>query len=194
LKITANGLLPRSRRAARRLDTELLGPLSRNSGIPLEELVSAVNVQGGIAAAIKQFDPEKGFGFATFAKRQIKWALSAYLRNSNRSVKVISLETRPSSDSDDVRTLEDIVANDSYDEDSEYDEEWRNDAREKVNGMLAPLNDRERLIVESRHGLNGRAARSLREIGADLRLSAERVRQIEVAAFLKAGLPEDVRP
>jgi len=78
----------------------------------------------------------------------------------------------------------------SYDNEDDFDYE---DAYEKLNGMLAALNDRERLVIESKHGLKGKSARTFREIAVDLNLSAERVRQIEAAALLKAGLPADVR-
>jgi DNA-directed RNA polymerase sigma subunit (sigma70/sigma32) len=79
----------------------------------------------------------------------------------------------------------------SYDGEDDFDYE---DASEKLNRKLAVLNDRERHVIESRHGLNGKSARFLREIAVDLKVSAERVRQIEAAAFLKAGLPAGVRP
>jgi len=59
--------------------------------------------------------------------------------------------------------------------------------------MLAILSDRERLVIESRYGLNGKSARIRRQIAVDLNISAERVRQIEAVAFRKAGLPAGVR-
>jgi RNA polymerase sigma factor (sigma-70 family) len=49
-------------------------------------------------------------------------------------------------------------------------------------GLLALLSDRERLVVSRRFGLDGEA-RTLRDIAADLDLSAERVRQIEERAL-----------
>jgi RNA polymerase nonessential primary-like sigma factor len=84
----------------------------------------------------------------------------------------------------------DAIVDESYDNEDDFDYE---DAREKLNRKLAVLNDRERLVIESRYGLNGKSAGIFREIAVDLNLSAERVRQIEAAALLKAGLPADVR-
>jgi RNA polymerase primary sigma factor len=52
----------------------------------------------------------------------------------------------------------------------------------KLPALLGRLSDRERRVVELRHGLGGDAPRTLTEIGGQLSLSRERVRQIEKEA------------
>ena len=52
----------------------------------------------------------------------------------------------------------------------------------------ANLSQRERLVFEGRHGLNGKPARTLMEIGRELNLSRERVRQIEISARSKLNV------
>ena len=73
---------------------------------------------------------------------------------------------------------------------------------EEPHGLLAGLSDRERQIVGARYGLEGRE-RSLRDVGEQLGISGERVRQIErralgklaperLQALRKVATPEEV--
>jgi RNA polymerase primary sigma factor len=57
-------------------------------------------------------------------------------------------------------------------------------ASEDLGGLLSSLTHRERAIVRARFGLDG-AKKTLRELGGQLGLSAERVRQIEQGALEK---------
>lgn len=60
---------------------------------------------------------------------------------------------------------------------------------EQVRALLGSLNDRERMVLRARYGLDG-PEQSLREVGERIGLSGERVRQIENRALgkLRAGV------
>ena len=162
---------------------------AKGSGFDFEEIISSINVQRGIYDAIDKFDSRKGYRLATFLRDPIRWAVMAYLKRERRRPPTISLDTPIDKSDPESLLLGDAIVDEAFDEDH-FDYEG---AREKLNRMLAGLSDRERLVIESKHGLNGKSARIFREIAVDLNLSAERVRQIEAAALLKAGLPADVR-
>jgi RNA polymerase sigma factor (sigma-70 family) len=56
---------------------------------------------------------------------------------------------------------------------------------EQLQKLLGQLDDKERLIIERRFGLGDLEPQTLAEIGADLKLSRERIRQIEERALGK---------
>jgi RNA polymerase primary sigma factor len=55
--------------------------------------------------------------------------------------------------------------------------------------MLGGLNERERLVVRLRYGVDGGQKQTLEEIGKQLRLTRERIRQIEAKALRKMRHP-----
>ena len=83
------------------------------------------------------------------------------------------------SDRDGAR-VGDLVA-DPLAEDA-YDELATRLSAAQVPHLLQHLNDRERVVIEARYGLDGRE-QSLRELGHTMGVSPERVRQIEQAAL-----------
>ena len=61
--------------------------------------------------------------------------------------------------------------------------------KEVVQNILNTLNDREQLIIKNRFGIGMNRAKTLDEIGKELGISRERVRQIEAAALKKLRNP-----
>ena len=51
-----------------------------------------------------------------------------------------------------------------------------------IRGMLVRLNDRERMIIVSRFGLEGNRRKTLNQLSKELGITKERVRQIETRA------------
>ncbi|MGN6870127.1 MAG: sigma-70 family RNA polymerase sigma factor [Solirubrobacteraceae bacterium] len=74
--------------------------------------------------------------------------------------------------------LVDPLAGDAYEQLLDHSE------IEQIRALLGSLNDRERMILRARYGLDG-PEQSLRDVGERIGLSAERVRQIEQRALGK---------
>jgi len=56
---------------------------------------------------------------------------------------------------------------------------------DELNQAMKEIGDRERMILEFRHGLTGQTPMTLEEVGKRLKLSRERIRQIEERALLR---------
>ena len=84
-------------------------------------------------------------------------------------------------DADPERSLLDAIA-DEHTPDPEkilQDE----DLHQQIEAWLNELNDKQREVVERRFGLNGREIATLEQVGADIGVTRERVRQIQVEAL-----------
>jgi RNA polymerase primary sigma factor len=64
--------------------------------------------------------------------------------------------------------------------------------RDELRAALSDLNERMRLVLELRFGLNGELPRTLEDVGSELGVTRERVRQLEARALreLHAAAPE----
>ena len=64
--------------------------------------------------------------------------------------------------------------------------------REQLDVMLEALTDRERIVVESRYGLNDRQRLTLEELGKSFGLTRERIRQLQERALRKLKHPANI--
>lgn len=91
-----------------------------------------------------------------------------------------SLETPVTEDGG---TLGDVLPDDDLP--SPDDEAQKSLLRSHIQDVLENLTERERVVVQLRFGLDGNRAHTLGEIGEQLQLTRERVRQIEAEALAK---------
>ncbi|HEX7724824.1 MAG TPA: sigma-70 family RNA polymerase sigma factor [Candidatus Paceibacterota bacterium] len=97
---------------------------------------------------------------------------------------VVSLESPVGDDSDDSKsTLGDFIADEKIL--SPDQESSRRILRDQVNAILNDLSEKERKILEMRHGLLDGITHTLEEVGKEFGVTRERIRQIEAKAHEK---------
>jgi RNA polymerase sigma factor (sigma-70 family) len=142
-------------------------------GMNLFELVSDGNI--ALMRAIEKFDFSRGFKFSTYAT----WAIRRMFARA-----IPAEQTRLTR----YRTGVDVVFADSKHEGSSlYEQERANELqRDYLTKILKKLDRRERTIIANRFGLQrGTEPQTLEQIGNELGVSKERIRQIERRALEK---------
>jgi len=103
---------------------------------------------------------------------------------------VVSLESPVGDDSDDKSTLQDFIPDDKIL--SPDQESSRRILRDHVDNILDDLSEKERKILEMRHGLNDGITHTLEEVGKEFGVTRERIRQIEAKAHEKIRQHENI--
>jgi RNA polymerase primary sigma factor/RNA polymerase sigma factor len=137
------------------------------------ELVSDGNMS--LIRAVEKFDFSRGNKFSTYAS----WAI---MKNFARTI------PEQFKHRDRFRTSHDEMFNATQDERSDqYRQESAQHQRElQINRILSRLDEREQKIIINRFGLDhSQEPRTLKQVGADLGVTKERVRQIEARALNK---------
>jgi RNA polymerase primary sigma factor len=133
----------------------------------------AVLVSNGYVAlmrAVERFDFSRGYKFSTYASWVI---INSTVRDSARDRRRDRLRTGTE------EMLEAAVDHRSDGCPCELEQER---CRESLRRMLMRLNDRERKIIVSRFGLEGTCQKTLSQLGMELGITKERVRQLEKRA------------
>ncbi len=136
------------------------------------ELVSDGNMS--LIRAVEKFDFARGNKFSTYASWAImkNFARTIPEENYRRDRFVTGHEE-----------MFESAADDRIDE-HEYESAHKRNS-EAVRGMLGRLDDRERRIMISRFGIDGANEKTLEQLGKELGITKERVRQIESRAQQK---------
>lgn len=138
------------------------------TGIPLYDLISEGNL--GLIRAAKKFDPERGTKFITCARPWITQAIQLYVQNSNADKEFTNMEDYIFDD----ETNDEMINADF--EDEVHSIQSRSNA---IDELLSCLTKREYRVLQSYFGLNNCKEKTLDEIGKELGLTQERVRQIK---------------
>lgn len=154
--------------------TKLSDSLDRLSELVSEGLVPLIR-------AVELFDVSRGHRFSTYATWAVRnQMLRSLKRHRQQQQRLLPLDAEFWDDVPETRTA------------VSTEEQRSNLQRRYVAQLLKTLNERERLVISARFGLNGHpAGQSLAEIASLLKLSKERVRQIILQTLAKLRLAAD---
>lgn len=153
-----------------------------NKGVPISELISEGNV--ALFKAIDKFDSDKDVKFITYAVWWIRQAMTEMIRKNK-----VMKEFEGSNDNDTTSNTQsniydneddnEYIANELSDYIDERKRECEKNQEQMVNDLMDGLNDKEKDIIESYYGINGKKEETLMEIGKRYNLTCERVRQLK---------------
>ena len=150
----------------------------RNSNVPFADIISEGNL--GLIRAAHKFDSTKGVKFISYAVWWIKNSINECIEKYNRDNETLSYD--------------DYTINKCTDLDHKF-EQINEDFEEKINNiqsrkdaiesLMKCLHEREIKILTLFFGLNGGREMTLEEVGKEMCLTNERVRQIKDGALSK---------
>lgn len=161
----------------------------KGNGAAISDLISEGNL--GLIKAIQKFDPEKDVRFISYAVWWIRNAMQEFIKKRQASLNIereedslngIIVENGIPDNEDEFITVKDIILSNEEDEEKQ---ELHKNQRKIIDKILSKLNDRERYIVEQYYGISGKKEKNLEELGNELKITKERVRQIKMVALNK---------
>lgn len=146
-----------------------------NTGIGIEDLVSIGTI--GLIKAVNTFCPEKNIKLATYASRCIENEILMYLRKSANRKSEISIDEPLNIDHDgNELLLSDVLAGDA--ESVNYNIEYE-DEKNLLHSVVNNLNDREKLIIDMRFGIDGYKEHTQKEVADILGISQSYISRLE---------------
>ncbi len=146
-----------------------------SAGANLEDLISIGTI--GLIKATNTFKPDKNIKLATYASRCIENEILMFLRKSSQLKNEVSIDEPLNTDWDgnelllcDVLGSEPDIVNRDIETEHEHNQLLKS---------VSKLNDREKIIMEMRFGLNGRKEKTQREVADKLGISQSYISRLE---------------
>ena len=170
-----------------------------NLGLTYEDLIQEGNL--GLMYAVDTFDVSYKNKMTTYATWWIRHYITRAISNQARIIRVPAaiLESKKEIDIEDPLSLDEPLGDTGdetfgstiidYESSTPEDKIFREEMRADLGAALATLEAREGEVLRQRFGLYGGLPQTLEEIGNNMKISKERVRQIERNALRKMRHP-----
>lgn len=153
-------------------------------GLSYSDLIAEGNC--GLMKAIDRFDYEKGYKTISYSVWWIKQAILEALKERT-GIEGESLPQdyeKQNSLNDDEYTVDNIVK-DEYIDYSTVDDVKTDELKSIIIGLIDCLTEREKYVISEYFGLESKKCLTLEDIGSNIGLTKERVRQIKEKALKK---------
>lgn len=145
----------------------------------------------GLIKAIDSFKENKGYKISTYASRCIENEILMYIRATKKQKAELSLSQVIGTDKDgnDMELLDILEQEDVDTVDSIYNKTLLKEAQDFLDKKL---DKREKYILNSRYGLDGRKAKTQQEVANELGISRSYVSRIEtkIQSLLRKNIPK----
>ena len=150
----------------------------RDRGVPFADIISEGNL--GLIRAASKFDGEKNVKFISYAVWWIKNSINECIETYNRNKESIFYEDYVFNNHSEIKYQFDLV-----NEDFENKINDIQSRRDTIDILLKCLHEREIKILTLFYGLGNGKEMTLDEVGKEMNLTNERVRQIKDGALTK---------
>ncbi len=158
-----------------------------STGIGLEDLISIGTI--GLIKSVNTFRADKNIKLATYASRCIENEILMYIRKNSGQRMEVSIDVPLNTDWDgNELLLSDVLGSDEVDVVTEITER---EERQAIRACVARLDERERVIIELRYGLNGGQEMTQKEVADLLGISQSYISRLEKKIIAK--LKEELR-
>ena len=151
-------------------------------GVPISELISEGNL--GLIRALDKFDADRGIKFISYAVWWIRHSMRECIEKNTRKNMYEENESSRITYDDGDNSFDEDLSQPNGDVEYECASENEKDRMDDVADLTNGLDERESLIIDRYYGLSGKE-KNLIEIGRELSISGERVRQIKRGAMRK---------
>ena len=161
----------------------------KGNGAAISDLISEGNL--GLIKAMQKFDLSKDVKFISYAVWWVRNAMQEFIKKRQASLnfekedKTLSTPLVsngiPDSEDERVERREVMLSN----EEDEAKQELHKNQRRIIDALMSKLQGREKKIVIEYYGIDGKKSKNLEELGKELGITKERVRQIKQVALNK---------